>query len=397
MSVETSPKTRPLRIAWISDFPIEWLPDVPAYVRNLPKRHPLTWQRVLLEEFEACQDLQLHVCILRKEFERRMSFERKGITFHLLVPPPLLRLPSLFWTDTLLLKPLLREIMPDIVHAWGTEKGAALVAARLPYPRLVTLQGLISWLAQTVPVNLYFNAISILEKVSLRRCRYLTTESSFGVTFLRSHYPNSKAIQVEHAPNNVFHQLARQPQYKPLRFLFVGSLSYAKGTDLLFHAMEQLSNSLDFELLLISAGRTDFFSRISSRMSKKIGACVKVKDNLPPEGVAKEMSLATMLIFPTRADNSPNAVKEAAVAGLPVVASSSGGIPEYIFPGKNGFLFSPGSLEGLTAAIRSACEHPLFSKGIVDGDTLRTVRDYLAPSRMADGFRTAYQRVLAGS
>ena len=41
---------RPLKVAWISYFPIEWLPDLPEPLRGLPRMHPASWQRVLLQE-----------------------------------------------------------------------------------------------------------------------------------------------------------------------------------------------------------------------------------------------------------------------------------------------------------------------------------------------------------
>ena len=97
------------------------------------------------------------------------------------------------------------------------------------------------------------------------------------------------------------------------------------------------------------------------------------------------------MIHPTRADNSPNAVKEAVVAGVPVIASDIGGIPDYVFPGQNGFLFPPGDATACLTAIRTACHHPLISKGLVDGSTLEKTRDYLSPRKMGKGFWAVYQ------
>jgi len=74
----------------------------------------------------------------------------------------------------------------------------------------------------------------------------------------------------------------------------------------------------------------------------------------PNAEVAEEMAQATMLLFPTRVDNSPNAVKEAVVRGLPVVASAVGGIPDYVSPGQNGLLFPAGNLGEFTQSIRAA-------------------------------------------
>jgi glycosyltransferase involved in cell wall biosynthesis len=98
-----------------------------------------------------------------------------------------------------------------------------------------------------------------------------------------------------------------------------------------------------------------------------------------------------MLLFPTRADTSPNSVKEAVVAGVPVVASAVGGITDYVFSGRNGILFAPGNVEECTHAIRAACQHPQFGRGQVDAATLAQVCDYLLPRRMGEGFLKIYQ------
>ena len=94
------------------------------------------------------------------------------------------------------------------------------------------------------------------------------------------------------------------------------------------------------------------------------------------------------------ADVSPNSVKEAVVAGVPVIGSAVGGIPDYVFPGRNGVLHSPDNLPELIEAIRAACRHPQFSKGEVDATTLAQTREYLSPKLMGEKFLAAYRLAL---
>ena len=381
-----------LTVAWISDFGIEWLPDLPLFLQASPRAHPMTWQQVLLGEFANKSHLQLHVIALRKQIPQDVSFERQGACFHVLKAPGGLRAPSFFWLDTFLIGRLLKRLKPDLIHAWGLEKGAGLVASRLRYPYVVTIQGLLSWYKEQTTVNAYHRFTGLFERRSLTRAQAVTTESAFAVHYLRQRYPGLRAHQVEHAPNWLFHQIERQPQTKPLRFLCVGTVGHRKGTDLLLRAFDQLVPGYEFELIFVG-GRSDdpFLAPLKTSLQAELWNRVTFKTDLPPAQVAKEMSLATILVLPTRADTSPNAVKEAVVGGLPVVASDVGGIPDYVTPNKNGLLFPPGNLEELVRALRAACQHSLFSHGQVESTTLEQTRDYLSPARMERRFFEIYQ------
>jgi glycosyltransferase involved in cell wall biosynthesis len=386
----------PLKVAWISDFGIEWLPELPAALRSLPRQHPMTWQQVLLAELEPRPDLEIHILVLRKGIPAGLSFPQGRVTFHVLRTRGGWRAPSLFWLDTVLIRRRLRSLAPAVVHAWGTERGAALVASRMSCPYLVTIQGLLTWYTQAARLNAYHRFAAGLEKVSLRRARTVTTESAFAVRFLQERYPRLTVHQIEHASNWAYHRLERQPQTSPPRFVCVGTLGHRKGTDLLLQAFHQLAGTTPFELVIIGGADTDpFVAPFRKTLPGELWKRVSFRDQLPTAEVVKELAAATLLVLPTRADTSPNAVKEAAVAGVPVVASAVGGIPDYIVPGKNGLLFPPGDLEGLVRTLKEACAHPLFSRGRVDDATLARTRDYLSPARMGTRFLELY-RALAG-
>lgn len=384
-------------VAWISDFPIEWLSDLPAELRHLPRRHPATWQMVLLSELEKRTDLKVHVVLLRRNIARNFSFQRTGIIFHVLKAAASLRIGTLFWLDTLLIQKLCRSIQPDLIHAWGSEKGAALIAPRLSLPHITTVQGLLGWYRTTGPLSKYECFAEWLERRSFSRAQLLTTESSFSVQYLNENFPGVPVQQAEHAPNWAFHEIIRCPVVSPVQFVYVGSLGFRKGSDLLFDALEKLVPEINFKLTLICGPNPQFLAQLRSRVSNHLWERLEFKHHLLPADVARELRFPTMMLFPTRADVSPNAVKEALVAGLPVIASDVGGIPDYLVSGKNGFLFPPGNLASFIQAIRSACSHPLFSRGEVCPTTLKETRAYLCPTKMADNFVTAYQIALGNS
>src|SRR3954466_8481080 len=368
--MSSSPPAR-LKVAWITEFAVEWLPDAPEELKVIPKKHARTWQQVLLEEFQDTQAVELHVVTLRRFIKQDLTFQRKGVTFHVLKIRGGVRDQSLYWADTWRIKPKLKEIQPDVVHAWGTERGAHLVARRLGYPYLVTIQGLLTWYGEVIPLNIYEKFAEWLERRGLPGSPLVTTESSFAVHYLKKRFRGLPVFQAEHAPNRVFHQIVRKPQTRPVRFLFVGYFGYRKGGDLLVEALEQIEKEIDFELILVGDVEQTFGRRMEALKARPIWKRVQMRRHLSPVEIAEELSRATMMVFPTRADTSPNAVKEAVVAGVPVVASAIGGITDYVLPGKNGFTFQSENIPEFLARLREACSHPLFSQGLVDGETLK--------------------------
>lgn len=392
--IQSPTQPGPLKVAWFSYFPVEWLPDAPEEVRALPRMHPASWQRVLFDQLVQNPAVRLEIIVVRKQFKRSLQFPCRGVTFHLVKVPAGVRASSLFWVDTWKIGPLLQRIRPDVVHAWGTEQGAAVIAHRLGYPSVVTIQGLISWYEQVVPLSWPVRLAGVIERYSLKRSPLVTTEARFSAQWLRQRYPRTRVEQIEHAPDPMFHRIARRPQTRPFRFLFVGALDFRKGGDLIARALDGLRGELPFELIVVGQRGLDISQTLDRDVSAAFWQHVQFKSNLTHVEVAKELESATILLSPSRADVSPNSVKEAVAAGVPVVGTAVGGIPDYVLPGLNGILCAPGNLEQLGAAIRAAVQHPQFSRGEVDATTLIRMRDYLSPQLMAKRFLEAYHLAL---
>jgi len=70
-----------LAIAWVSHFPVEWLPGAPAPLRRWRREHSRSWQGVLLEQLENGPGLWLHILDLRKQFARGCTFPLFTVDF----------------------------------------------------------------------------------------------------------------------------------------------------------------------------------------------------------------------------------------------------------------------------------------------------------------------------
>jgi glycosyltransferase involved in cell wall biosynthesis len=390
---KTGPKPT-LKVAWITYFPIEWLPDLPPELQGLPRLHPATWQRVLWEEFQKDEILDLHIVVLRKSFPRSMRFRRGNTTFHCVKTIPATRGPTFFWFDTILVNRVLKKIQPDVVHAWGTEYGSAAIAGRLGYPALVTMQGILTWLGSVIELNRSMKLSRFAEPGSLRKAHVVTCESSFALKYLHERYPHLRLVQIEHAPGPIFSQVVRNPRTRPMRILSVGNFLSSKGAHVVIEALAALARTFDFELLWIGSRNPELEEQLRTKVGHEIWQRVTFRGELSSAEIAQELSTSTIFLHAALADNSPNAVKEAVVAAVPVVATHTGGIPDYVLPGKNGLLFESGNAEDCRQKLQEAMTHSLFGHGLVDLETLEKMRLYLSATTMAEKFREAYDLTL---
>ena len=69
---------------------------------------------------------------------------------------------------------------------------------------------------------------------------------------------------------------------------------------------------------------------------------------------------ASFLVLPTREDNCPMVVLEAMAAGLPVLASNVGGVPDLIQPEKDGLFCDPQKPESFVAGVSQLLDDPIL-------------------------------------
>lgn len=383
---------RPLRVAWISDFPVEWLDMAPRPWRDAPRRHPMTWMQVLRDELDPDPNIELHICALDKRFPKAGRFDIGRTHFHIQKPLGGLRASTHYWLDTCMLRRTLKKIQPDVVHAWGTEKGAASVASRLKYPGIVTIQGLMNWYLQTSDAGRYIRFNARIEKKVLPGTPMITAESRFAIDWLQENLGCGAIEKVQHAPARHFFEIRRNPDRLPATILYCGTLDNRKGADVLAKALGRMKSGKAWQLRVITGSPQALCEAFQMSLSPYVRELVSFEHNLPPQDVARAMSTATIMVHPCRADNSPNSVKEAAVMGLPVVASRVGGIPEIVEGQGTGLLCKPGDADALAKALEDALEHPLFGEGQVAPEAHEHARTELDPGRMAAQFKSLYRR-----
>jgi glycosyltransferase involved in cell wall biosynthesis len=129
----------------------------------------------------------------------------------------------------------------------------------------------------------------------------------------------------------------------PVRILFVGGDFVRKGGPELLAAMSTLP--FDVELDVVTG--TDVVG-IPADVTCRVHRGVKPR-------AAELLDLyrrADIFALPSRGDCLPQVLAEAAAAGLPLVATPTGAVPEIVRDGENGFLVPIGSAAALAVALR---------------------------------------------
>jgi glycosyltransferase involved in cell wall biosynthesis len=142
-----------------------------------------------------------------------------------------------------------------------------------------------------------------------------------------------------------------------VRGLFVGRLDPdQKGLTTLIRAVALLPASIPLEIRLVGE---DWGANDSLRsLARRLGVQTKVilVGRLERPALLAEYSAADFLVLPSRFEPFGIVLLEAMAAGLPVVASRVGGIPEVVEEGRTGILVEPANPHALAEGLREICQ-----------------------------------------
>lgn len=143
----------------------------------------------------------------------------------------------------------------------------------------------------------------------------------------------------------------------PPVLLFMGRLGQRKGTYDLVRAAAQLRQwKVDCSLVLCGDGDNDATARLVEELD--LLNVVTLKGWVAGEEKYHLYSMATVFVLPSYNEGLPIAILEAMAAGLPIVSTPVGGIPEAITDESEGLLVPPGDVPRLASALRRLVEDP---------------------------------------
>ena len=347
-----------------------------------------TWLPQYSKSLESEKDLQIHWVI----FDRNITtYEKKHCwnqTFHK-IPFLGVSIDLLLcrWPSRLASRNILEVIKPDLIHCWGTENiyGSALMEFK--GPSILSMQGIITACFKVGGVGGWrWQLFRYWEPKSISKASFVTTESQWGKNRIHEINAEKKIQCIEYGVNHSYYDVEWVPDPMYPRILFVGSLSQLKGIDILFEMLKKYPNRL-WKMVFAGDGPLADSLRSLNDPSVELLGILKTKQ------VQHEMAKAWALVMSSRADTSPNVVKEARVIGLPVIGSPHGGHAEYIDSGNDGLLVAGEDPENWFQAINKiAMNFDLCRKmGTLNQNYFR---DHFRPERTVQAFAALYRELV---
>jgi glycosyltransferase involved in cell wall biosynthesis len=203
-----------------------------------------------------------------------------------------------------------------------------------------------------------------------RLTRDLLVANGIGGDKIRVSYDGIDTSKIVKAPE-------KRELPPPLRVGFIGTMASHKGCDLLIRAFRKLPP--DLEATLTIHGNLQRFKPNVKQLRRLARGDERITFAGPfqREEVGQVLSEMDVLVVPSRwYENAPLVICEAFAAGIPVVATNLGTMPELVKHEENGLLFKLDNAEHLARQLRRLGEEPgLLEKLRAGIGPVKTVED----------------------
>jgi glycosyltransferase involved in cell wall biosynthesis len=145
--------------------------------------------------------------------------------------------------------------------------------------------------------------------------------------------------------------------------LIVGRLSREKDHLTLLRAVDRLPSNLNPHLLVVGEGPER--GRLEQEI-RQLGLTERVTLTGQQRSAEPYYRIANLAVLSSLSEGSPNALLEAMSAGVPVVATNVGGIPEIVTDKESALLVAPGDVENMAAAMAKLLGDPSLARRFVE-------------------------------
>jgi glycosyltransferase involved in cell wall biosynthesis len=290
---------------------------------------------------------------------------------------------------------VVEDFKPDVILFFGTEFDYPLIIPDLNVPSIIWFQGNL-----TVYNEMYENGIRIRKTIyyeSIKRflkcytiyhdyhlfLRKVEREKeifSFAKNFIGRTAWDKRVVRIMAPQANYFHsEEALRPSFwkyqwsehknreKYIITTVIRGQLY-KGLETVYKTAILLEDTLkkDFEWHVIGISDGSTYVNAARREAKyeRTRSTVKLLGPKFGDELVQQLLKANVYVHPSHIENSSNAIQEAMLLGMPLVATNVGGTPSLFTDNKEGFLVQSKDPYAMAGAILELLESPKKSKEI---------------------------------
>jgi glycosyltransferase involved in cell wall biosynthesis len=312
----------------------------------------------LLEGLRAYVDeFDFHVIALAREIDAHRVERRDGMTYHFLaIPSSPLATPHVV-PNIINARRCLKNLNPDLVHCQDNMALAIGAMTAKPARKIFTVHGIKAVESRVWEGPEYWShqMDAMLERWVRKHFDEVITISPYVDSFL------PMQVKKHHIANPVRRLFFEQPQTgagDARRLLFVGALTRLKRPMDIVRALEIVQRRIpDVRLTVVGAADDgEYVNEMKQFIAERDIRSVAFLGSKTQHEVAALMRESAALVLPSVQENTPMAIAEAMASGLPVIASSVGGIPFMVAHDVDGLLFECGNVGELARNIINVME-----------------------------------------
>lgn len=298
----------------------------------------------LIGENQAHSSFEHHFCAIYKGGQAEQQLKMLGANVCLLNVRPII--PSILAVLKLIF--LIREVRPDIVHTHGAEANFhGLIAARIC--------GVPVCLAEEIGLpNHSWKARQIFKQIYRLADAVVAISQAVNNRIIELGEVSPDQTEVIFNPTRILPKRERVSPSRIFEVGFVGRLEEVKNPLALIHAAAILrSSGLNLHVIIVGDGsQREILESETFKLNLREFITFVGFDSNP----FKRLENTTLYVQPSLSEGFGLALVEAMSTGLPVLATATGGVPEIITDGWNGWLLDGTDPQSIAARIAELAE-----------------------------------------
>lgn len=299
------------------------------------------------------------------------------------------------------IREIVAEADPDIIQTNNVKSHALIKAAGIYHQR--------RWIAfhhGYTSTDFKMKSYNQLDRWSLRSAERVLVPclafcmqlSSCGIKHERTRVLHNSGTVIPAPPIREIQALRARLRLPPDAkiVLTIGRMSREKGHINLIQAMKVLlekHSMINCHLVLLGFGPE--LPALQAAV-ERLGLHNHVVFATDEKDIVPFLHLADIFALPSRSEGSPHVILEAMGAGVPIVATSVGGIPEMLTDGQTALLVEPDNPQSFAAALARLLQSPALGRDCAQA-AQRVLETTFSPQTYVKELSSIYREILASS